>query len=69
MPIPNELWQGRLCGYSVGSSLGAIHCKAALEMALKKIKKRTAKALIHHRSGDPGLIVAFSIAALFTLGC
>ncbi|WP_157627013.1 hypothetical protein [Spirosoma luteum] len=53
MPIAPATRSKRIMGYSVGSSLGAVHCKAALEIGLKKIKKRTAKALIHHRSGDP----------------
>ncbi|GAB3958335.1 hypothetical protein GCM10028805_52470 [Spirosoma harenae] len=39
-------------GYNVAPTLGAVYCKAALEMALKKIKKRTAKALIHHSDRD-----------------
>lgn len=48
-----DAYSKRIMGYNVASSLGAIHCKAALDMALKKIKKRTAKALIHH--SDRGL--------------
>ena len=43
-----DAYSKRIMGYSVVSTLGAIHCKAALQMALKKIKKRTAKTLIHH---------------------
>ncbi|WP_223834353.1 integrase core domain-containing protein, partial [Spirosoma profusum] len=51
--LVTDAYSKRIMGYSVAPTLGAIHCKAALEMALKKIKKRTAKALIHH--SDRGL--------------
>ena len=51
--LVTDAYYKRIMGYCVAPTLGAVHCKAALEMALKKIKKRTAKALIHHRSGDP----------------
>jgi len=51
--LVTDAYSKRIMGYSVAPTLGAIYCKAALEMALKKIKKRTAKALIHH--SDRGL--------------
>ncbi len=51
--LVTDAYSKRIMGYCVAPTLGAVHCKAALQMALKKIKKRTAKALIHHRSGDP----------------
>ena len=38
----------RIMGYCVAPTLDAVHCKTALQMALKKIKKRAAKSLIHH---------------------
>ena len=43
-----DAYSKRIMGYCVASTLGAIHCKAALQMALKKINRRTAKTLIHH---------------------
>ncbi|MBD2755298.1 IS3 family transposase [Spirosoma validum] len=51
--LVTDAYSKRIMGYAVAPTLGAIHCKTALEMALKKIKKRTAKALIHH--SDRGL--------------
>lgn len=51
--LVTDAYSKRIMGYNVAPTLGAVHCKAALEMALKKIKKRTAKALIHH--SDRGL--------------
>ena len=38
----------RIMGYCVATTLDAVHCKTALQMALKKINKRMAKSLIHH---------------------
>lgn len=43
-----DAYSKRIMGYCVAPTLGAIHCKAALQMALKKINRRTAKTLIHH---------------------
>ena len=43
-----DAYSKRIMGYCVAPTLGATHCKAALQMALKKINRRTAKALIHH---------------------
>ena len=43
-----DAYSKRIMGYCVAPTLGAIHCKTALQMALKKINRRTAKALIHH---------------------
>ena len=43
-----DAYSKRIMGYNVAPTLGAVHCKVALQMALKKIKKRTAKTLIHH---------------------
>lgn len=46
--LVTDAYSKRIMGYSVAPTLGSVHCKAALQMALKKIKKRTAKTLIHH---------------------
>ena len=43
-----DAYSKRIMGYCVAPTLGAVHCKTALQMALKKINRRTAKALIHH---------------------
>ena len=43
-----DAYSKRIMGYCVAPTLGAIHCKTALQMALKKINRRTAKVLIHH---------------------
>ena len=43
-----DAYSKRIMGYCVAPTLEAVHCKTALQMALKKINRRTAKALIHH---------------------
>lgn len=43
-----DAYSKRIMGYCVGPSLETTYCKEALQMALKKVNKRTAKALIHH---------------------
>ena len=43
-----DAYSKRIMGYCVAPTLEAVHCKTALQMALKKINRRTARALIHH---------------------
>ena len=40
-----DAYSKRIMGYCVAPTLGAIHCKVALQMALKKINRRTAKII------------------------
>jgi transposase InsO family protein len=43
-----DAYSKRIMGYCVAPTLEAVHCKTALQMALKKINRRTARELIHH---------------------
>jgi len=46
--LVTDNYSKRIMGYCVATTLDAVHCKVALQMALKKIKKRAFKSLIHH---------------------
>jgi putative transposase len=48
-----DAYSKRVMGYGVAQTLHAVHCKAALQMALEQLAEGDGKALIHHRSGDP----------------
>jgi putative transposase len=37
-----------MMGFAVAETLATVHCRCALEMALRKITKRAGRQLIHH---------------------
>ena len=46
--LVTDSYSRRIMGYSVAETLEAVHCKAALVMALQHIGKREGKHLTHH---------------------
>lgn len=51
--LVTDAYSRRIMGYGVAPTLQAVHCKAALQMALEHIDLKTGPSLIHHRSGAP----------------
>ena len=43
-----DAYSRRIMGFALADNLEAVHCRRALEMALKQITKRIGKQLIHH---------------------
>jgi len=46
--LVTDAYSKRIMGYCVGPTLATAYCREALQMALKKVNKRTAKELTHH---------------------
>lgn len=43
-----DAYSKRIMGYGVAPTLQAVHCKAALQMALEQLNQAEGKALVHH---------------------
>lgn len=56
--LVTDAYSKRIMGYGVAPTLHAVHCKAALQMALEQIDLRTGQSLIHHRSGGFNIAVS-----------
>ena len=46
--LVTDAYSKRVMGYGVAPTLQAVHCKAALQMALEHIDLKTGQSLIHH---------------------
>ena len=46
--LVTDAYSKRVMGYGVAETLRAVHCKAALEMALEQTDRQAGKSLIHH---------------------
>jgi transposase InsO family protein len=48
LSLLTDAYSHRIMGFAVATTLETVHCRTALEMALKQIPKRTGRTLIHH---------------------